>query len=137
MIHIATNHINDPRWIDIQRRYFEAHLTEEFRVYAFLTGLHNFRDHMSKFHYVSPEPVGWGSTAEEQKLSHAVKLNLLSDIINICSSDDRDLLIFIDGDAFPIADVASFAAHRWGSIRSWPSSASRTTEISSPIPVSA
>jgi hypothetical protein len=38
-----------------------------------------------------------------------MKMNLLSDIILHSSKDDDDLLMFIDGDAFPIGDVASFA----------------------------
>ncbi len=37
--------------------------------------------------------------------SHAGKLNLLADTV-VCRAADEDVLIFIDGDAFPIAPVA-------------------------------
>src|SRR5262249_12520414 len=99
MLHVATVHWNDPRWIDIQRRYFSAHLTEEFRVYAFLNGIDQVDKHREKFFYLSTEPID----------SHPVKLNLLADIIAAYSTSDDDLMMFLDGDAFPIGDVVSFA----------------------------
>jgi hypothetical protein len=99
MLHIATVHWNDPRWIDIQRRYFDAHLSEEFRIYSFLNGIDDVETHREKFFYLSTEPID----------SHPVKLNLLADIIIAYSTSDDDLLMFLDGDAFPIGDVVSFA----------------------------
>jgi hypothetical protein len=98
MIHVATVHWNDPRWIDIQHRYLGAHLSEEFRVYAFLNGIEDVATHSTNFFYVSTEPID----------SHAIKLNILADIISYNILSDSDLLLFIDGDAFPIADVAPF-----------------------------
>ena len=68
MIHIATVHWQDDRWIDIQLKYLNNNITHPFKVYAFLNGLE--RDHRSKFFYSSSEPIQ----------SHAIKLNLLADI---------------------------------------------------------
>lgn len=99
MIHIATVHWQDDRWVDIQSRYFAAHMGEPYRVYGFLNGIdERFR---RRFHFTSVEPV----------VQHAVKLNILSDVI--CHfANDEDLLLFIDGDAFPIADVSVFAREK-------------------------
>jgi hypothetical protein len=101
MIHIATVHWRDPRWIDIQHRYFQAHLGEEYRVYAYLNGIENVSAHRAKFFYSSTEAIEL----------HEIKLNVLADIISAHSRCDDDILIFIDGDAFPIGNIAS-VAHR-------------------------
>jgi hypothetical protein len=57
MIHVATVHWNDSRWIDIQHRYLSAHLSEEFRIYAFLNGIEDTSAQRGKFFYVSTEPI--------------------------------------------------------------------------------
>jgi hypothetical protein len=45
--------------------------------------------------------------SQAPNINHAKKLNYLADII-LKESDDDDYLIFIDGDAFPIADLFLF-----------------------------
>jgi hypothetical protein len=99
VVHVATVHWNDARWIDIQQRYLTAHLSEEFRVYAFLNGIDDADIYRKSFFYVSTEPIQ----------SHPVKLNFLADIVIAHGYDDDDLLMFVDGDAFPIGDIAGFA----------------------------
>jgi hypothetical protein len=98
MIHVATTFWNDPQWIDIQLGYLNIHIAEDFRVYAFLNGF-DTTPHRSKFFYASTEILG----------EHAVKLNLLADVIISHKQSDDDLILFIDGDAFPIGDIAGFA----------------------------
>ena len=71
----------------------ERHLPEPYRVYAFLHHLE--RDHSDRFHYSS----------DEQIREHSTKLNLLADMIAFSAASDDDPLLFIDGDAFPIADL--------------------------------
>jgi hypothetical protein len=39
---------------------------------------------------------------------HAIKLNILADIAAFNAADTEDLLMFIDGDAFPIGDIILF-----------------------------
>ena len=97
MIHIATVHWCDDRWIDIQLKYLKMFITEPYRIYAFLNGLEH--DYKSLFFYASSEPIQ----------SHAIKLNLLADIASFNADSEDDLLIFIDGDAFPIDYVLPFA----------------------------
>lgn len=53
-------------------------------------------DHSEKFFYSSKEPIK----------NHATRLNLLGDVIFLAADDPSDLLLFIDGDAFPVAPIA-------------------------------
>ena len=97
MLHIATVHWKDDRWVDIQLKYLRLHISREFKVYAFLN--HLPQTHRSKYFYSSTEPIH----------SHAVKLNVLADIAAFNATSPDDWLMFIDGDAFPVGDVVSFA----------------------------
>lgn len=99
MIHVLTVHWEDERWIDVQLRYLEAHLSEPFLTYAFLNGISE--GYRAKFFYSSTEPIR----------SHEVKLNLLADIASFNAAPD-DWLVFIDGDAFPIGDLARFGREK-------------------------
>ena len=97
MIHVLTVHWKDDRWIDVQQGYLRRHMGQPYRVYAFLN--HMPADHRSKFFYSSTEDIR----------SHAVKLNLLADIeAALGATGPEDWLVFIDGDAFPIADVVPY-----------------------------
>lgn len=96
MIHVLTVHWKDDRWVDIQLRYLSQWIQEPFKVYAFLNGLPD--GHEDKFFYVSTEPIR----------PHATKLNLLADMASFSARDGDDLLMFIDGDAFPVGDVVAF-----------------------------
>jgi hypothetical protein len=93
VIHVATVHWRDDRWIDVQLRHLERHLPQPHRVYAFLNRLD--KDHSGRFFYSS----------DEQVREHSTKLNLLADMIGFAASSDDDPILFIDGDAFPIADL--------------------------------
>jgi hypothetical protein len=85
VIHIATAHWRDERWIDPQRRYLERNIKAQFRVHADLDG------------------TG----------SHAEKLNELAAAI-VRETEAEDVLIFLDGDAFPIAPLDDFLAETLG-----------------------
>src|SRR5258707_12919113 len=97
MIHVATVHWRTDRWVDIQLRYLERFLGEPYRVYAFLTEVPG--DHGDKFFYASTEAIK----------EHAIKLNILGDVIRYAGADPADILIFIDGDAFPVAPLQPLA----------------------------
>jgi hypothetical protein len=96
MIHILTVHWQDDGWVDIQLTYLQRYVKQPFKVYAFLNGLP--REHKAKYFYTSTEPIE----------NHAIKLNILADIAAFNTTDEKDLLMFLDGDAFPIGDVVSF-----------------------------
>lgn len=97
MIHILTIHWNSEKWIDIQLKYLNHYIDQPFKVYAYLNGIENVKNHVSKYHYVSTEHIK----------SHATKLNLLADMVAKSEKQD-DIIIFIDGDAFPIAPIIPF-----------------------------
>jgi len=91
MLHVATVHWQEERWIEPQLRFMRRNLPEH-RIYASLNGIDIDR-YASDFHYVADMPG-----------THDAKLNVLADMI--CAEADRDdLVLFIDSDAFPIAPV--------------------------------
>ncbi len=94
MIHVATVHWRDDRWVDVQLAYLERGLDEPYRVYAFLGRMK--QDHSDKFFYSSTERLK----------NHAAKLNLLGDMIGLAADPD-DIVLFIDGDAFPVVPLAA------------------------------
>lgn len=96
MLHIATVHWMDDSWVDIQLKYLNHCISIPFKVYAFTSGLSE--EHRSKYFYSSSEMIQL----------HPVKLNLLADIATMNSNDPNDLLMFIDGDAFPIGDIVRY-----------------------------
>ena len=93
MINIATVHWQTPKWIDAQLHYLSRAFDVPYRVYAALNGIDD-RAQWDRFHF-----------AADLEGSHASKLNQLADLIAE-SSDPGDVLIFLDGDAFPVRPLA-------------------------------
>lgn len=91
MIRIATAHHHSTEWIEVQRRYLDRFLSEPFAVYGSLEGVDEAE--LGRFFEVVVPSLG----------NHAGKLNLLGRVMVEDSAPD-DLLVFLDGDAFPIAD---------------------------------
>ena len=83
MIHIATVHWRDSRWLEPQRRYLDRNLEGGYRL------------------HVDQDVSGEGPDA------HAEKLNALAAQIAQEAEPD-DVMIFLDGDAFPIAPLDGF-----------------------------
>lgn len=90
MIHVATVHFASARWIDIQLSFLHRNFREPFKTWASLEDVPG--DNGSKFDRVV---VASGP--------HAGKLNLLAAEIADGARPD-DIILFLDGDAFPIAD---------------------------------
>jgi hypothetical protein len=90
MIRVATVHWQEGRWIEPQLRFLARNLDEP-RVYAAVNGIDRIHDR--GFHF-----------AADLDGTHPDKLNALAEIIRD-DADDDDLLLFLDGDAFPIAPV--------------------------------
>jgi hypothetical protein len=90
VIHVVTVHHQSPRWIDVQVSYLRRHLHVPYRTYASLQGIDEAWH--SRFDVVVPSAG-----------RHAGKLNLLARIVTADAHAD-DLLMFLDGDAFPVAD---------------------------------
>jgi hypothetical protein len=100
MIHVLTVHWQSAQWIDIQLRYLHRHLRRRVRIYAFLNDVPG--DHAHKFDYVSRERID----------SHALKLNRLAAVACARAEREEDILVFIDGDAFPINDLGDYLDRR-------------------------
>ena len=93
MIRIATAHHHSIEWIEIQRRYLDRFMTEPFVLYG---SLENVPDgHHAGFDVVVPS-LG----------NHAGKLNRLG-FAMLAHAERDDVLVFVDGDAFPVGDVVS------------------------------
>ncbi len=90
MLHIATVHYASPRWIEIQTRYLRRHISVPFQTWTSLQG-------------IDPSYASYFDRVVNQAGHHAGKLNHLAVEISH-EADDNDLIMFLDGDAFPIAD---------------------------------
>jgi hypothetical protein len=99
MIHVATVHWPNARWVDIQLRYLERNIDEPYRVYAWIDGwkASERREHADRFFYASDVPIK----------HHEFKLNLLADLIGFAAEPD-DIVLYLDGDSFPVAPVSGF-----------------------------
>jgi hypothetical protein len=91
MFHVLTVHFRDARWIEPQLRYLERNLKDDYRIWASLNGID--MAWADRFHW-----------AEDMEGGHPTKLNNLAEIVRK-EADPDDLLMFLDGDAFPIAPV--------------------------------
>jgi hypothetical protein len=90
MIHVATVHFGTARWVDIQLSYLRRNMHEPYMVWA---NLHDVPgDYSSRFDRTIPA-LG----------EHPGKLNLIAAEICAVSAPD-DIIVFLDGDAFPVAD---------------------------------
>jgi hypothetical protein len=90
LLHIATVHYRSPRWIEIQARYLRRHLSVRYLTWASIEG-------------IDPAYGRFFDNVLEQRGVHAGKLNHLA--LEIChAAADDDLIMFLDGDAFPITD---------------------------------
>jgi hypothetical protein len=90
VLHIATVHYKSPQWIEIQAGYLRKHIAIPYQTWSSLQGI----DPAYAVHF---------DRVIEQLGTHAAKLNHLA--MEICEeAAEDDLLMFLDGDAFPIAD---------------------------------
>lgn len=90
MLHVATVHYMSPRWVEIQTRYLRRHISVAYQTW-------------SSLEHIDPSYSTHFDRIVDQRGSHAGKLNHLALEISQEAADD-DLLMFLDGDAFPIAD---------------------------------
>lgn len=101
MLHVATVHWKSDRWIEVQRRYLDRFSGSPYRVYAFVNGVD--QDYSGLFYFYCTEDIECCAGG----YNHGAKLNILADVIASHAADD-DILVFLDGDAFPIANLSNF-----------------------------
>jgi hypothetical protein len=108
MIYVATVHWKDPKWIAPQRIALSSHLQDSFRVFANLQGIEPLYDEY------------FDSTTRVEG-SHPEKLNDLATAISK-EALPEDLIVFLDGDAFPVRGLDSWMRgllgdHRLAAVR--------------------
>jgi hypothetical protein len=102
LIHFATVHWKDDRWIEPQREYLDRHVEQPFRVWA---DLEDVSAPEGAFHHV--QNLAETKVFENGIFSHTEKLNALATAIAAEAAPD-DVLLFLDGDAFPIGPLDAF-----------------------------
>jgi hypothetical protein len=97
-IYICTVHYKTERWIKRQRYFLKKNVDAQYKVFACVPPSRKRKD----FHLESSfDPQGSGSQ------NHADKLNYLARLV--CEeANDNDIMVFLDGDAFPIAPIADY-----------------------------
>jgi len=95
LINIVTIHWQTAKWVDVQQRYLERNVGAPFRVYASLNGIDD-SEVWRRFHWAADLPG-----------THYEKLNVLGRTV-IEDSDPQDVLVFLDGDAFPVRPLAGW-----------------------------
>jgi hypothetical protein len=98
MFHIVTVHWRTADWIEPQLRFIRRYFPDDTRVYASLNGItgngiDGDGDGGTRFAYTADLPG-----------THPEKLNALAAVVSKEARPD-DHLVFLDGDAFPIAPI--------------------------------
>jgi hypothetical protein len=96
VLHVLTVHFESDVWIEPQLRYLQRFAPPDTRIWASLNGID--RALWSRFHF-----------ADELPGTHPQKLNLLAQKV-IEVADPGDHLLFLDGDAFPVANLEPLLA---------------------------
>ena len=96
-IFIATVHWNSNEWVERQTYRARKHIGENIRIFAFMDGVTSDLFSLVDKYFQNSE------------LSHPEKLDYLANRIGEEATPD-DILIFLDGDAFPIADISPIIA---------------------------
>ncbi len=105
MIHIATVHWMSDRWIEIQLEYLRRNVDRPYKVYADLEGIDPRR--ANSFDVATD----FAAESTDGAVPHAQKLNSLAKLI-AGRADPEDTLVFLDGDAFPVAPLGDFLEDR-------------------------
>lgn len=108
MIYIATVHFRDDMWVLPQRKYLLKNLNQPFKVFSIFQDIdfneyrhdmYNIIDNEDVKHLYKDIPGGMSPRSKD----HGMKLNFLFECISKEAKDD-DIVIFLDGDAFPISE---------------------------------
>jgi hypothetical protein len=102
MFHVVTVHWQSTDWIEPQLRYLHQFMPDDTRVYASLNGI--------DVDAIAPADRARFSYIEDLPGTHPQKLNALATVVSSDAKPD-DYLVFLDGDAFPIAPITPDVLH--------------------------
>jgi hypothetical protein len=91
MLHVATVHWQSDAWISVQLRQLQRFAPRDTKIWACLNG-------------IADPPADAFYRVVDLEGSHPQKLNLLAEMIGEEASAD-DHILFLDGDAFPVAPL--------------------------------
>ena len=107
MIHIATIHWKFDDFLDIQRHFIQQNL-EHHRIWAYLDSMPDIERHRQ--HYNFAEDSGLQAPGEKSP-RHAEKFQSLAERIALHEDTKReDVILFLDGDAWPILPADDYIA---------------------------
>lgn len=101
VIHVVTVHWHETKWVEIQLRALELNLKSSWQIYGALNGIDD-PALRSRFKYGVDLPG-----------KHPDKLNELAEVV-IDKADPDDVLMFLDGDAFPIRPIVPWIEQTLG-----------------------
>lgn len=124
MIHIITSHHNTEEFILPQIHFLKQNLKQEYKIWAYFdpedkSKIKKYKDY---FYFLEYPPsliqiIKQGGTSKDITYknepgsldAHYLKLDhLTSKVITDENTDDNDILLFLDGDSFPIAPIDDF-----------------------------
>lgn len=103
MIHFATVHYKSARFLDVQKEYVDQNAGDNYKMWVFLDESEDPSNYEDQFH-----SIGQSGVTEMWSAGHQMKLEKLQSMI-LEDASDEDLVVFMDGDAWPIADVSEHA----------------------------
>jgi hypothetical protein len=95
MIYYITVHWQSPRWIKLQHEMLQMHTGANYTIISWLDGISD--DYNRYFDRVIRRP---------HDPPHFEKLDIMAGIATAESLNHNDWIVFIDGDAFPVAPMA-------------------------------
>ena len=105
MIHVATVHWKDNRFIEPQQKFIKKNL-DNFKVWAYLDKIEHSLYNPSDFFYCADSEIQKG---EAEAPLHGQKLqSLFNKIKSHPETNDDDVIVFLDGDAWPIQHLNDF-----------------------------
>ena len=100
MIYIVTNHHGHDRFIHLQSKYLKRYSQSDYKVYcgiSKMSHIHAEEKNVKSYDFINTD-------CPSLKNQHHLKMNFMSDLIEEKELiGDDDLLVFLDGDAFPIS----------------------------------
>lgn len=110
MIHIITIHFKTDKWVDLQLRQIDKHISD-YKVWTYCDGF-DISPHRHKFHFCENFKHSKKITKQTSS-NHWIKLNSLTEVVlNDVDTQDDDLLIWLDSDSFPIKNVNDYVSEK-------------------------
>lgn len=102
MLYVCTVHFQTTRWIKRQLFFIDKNIKTEHRILSCVPSGYTNKDFYINSHYDPESKISY---------NHADKLNYLAKIVSLEARPD-DIIVFLDGDAFPIRPIDEFISKK-------------------------